>query len=208
MSSATVTASLFFTTLYMQVVLGHSALTVGLAFAPITVLIMGLSPLTARLVSRMGARVPLVTGLVVGAGGMLLLSRMAADGSYWTHVLPALLAIAVGSALTYVPTYIAATAQVGADDQGAASGLVSTSQELGPAVGLAGIAAVAASFAAGPVAAELVEGYQAGLVAAAVITAAGVVAAWRVPRDLGRTTEHASDMEPGEGRTEEAALAQ
>jgi EmrB/QacA subfamily drug resistance transporter len=208
MSSATVTASLFFTTLYMQVVLGHSALTVGLAFAPITVLIMGLSPLTARLVSRMGARVPLVTGLVVGAGGMLLLSRMAADGSYWTHVLPALLAIAVGSALTYVPTYIAATAQVGADDQGAASGLVSTSQELGPAVGLAGIAAVAASFAAGPVAAELVEGYRAGLVAAAVITAAGVVAAWRVPRDLGRATEHASDMEPGEGRTKEAALAQ
>jgi MFS family permease len=208
LSSATVTASLFFTTLYMQVVLGHSALTVGLAFAPITVLIMGLSPLTAKLVSRMGARVPLVTGLAVGAGGMLLLSRMAANGSYWTHVLPALLAIAVGSALTYVPTYIAATAHVGADDQGAASGLVSTSQELGPTVGLAGIAALAASFAAGQVPAELVEGYRAGLVAAAALTFAGVIAASQVPRDLGRATEHASDVEADDLVTEEAALAQ
>lgn len=208
LSSATVTASLFFTTLYMQVVLGHSALTVGLAFAPITLLIMGLSPLTAKLVTRMGARVPLIAGLTVGAGGMLLLSRMAADGSYWTHVLPALLAIAVGSALTYVPTYIAATSQVGADDQGAASGLVSTSQELGPAVGLASIAAVAASFATGSVGAELVEGYRAGLVAAAALTAAGVAAAWRLPRDLGRATHQSSDVEGGELATEEAVLAQ
>jgi MFS family permease len=187
LTAATVTASLFFTTLYLQVVLEHSALMVGLAFAPITVLIMGLSAITSKLVSRHGVRMPLIGGLCMQAAGMLLLSQMSVGGSYWLDVLPALLLIAVGSALTYVPTYIAATAQVDAQEQGAASGLLSTAQELGPAIGLAGIAAIASSVigtsAASP---DLVAGYRAGLMAAAAVTAAGVLAAIRLPRDLGR----------------------
>lgn len=187
LSAATVTASLFFTTLYLQVVLGHSALMVGLAFAPITLMIMGLAPLSGKLVSRHGARLPLVAGLLVGAGGMLLLSRISAGGSYWGDVLPALLLIAIGSALTYVPTYIAATAMVAAEDQGAASGLLNTSQELGPALGLAAIASVASSvIGASAASADLIAGYRTGLVVAAVVTAAGVGAALRVPREIGR----------------------
>lgn len=194
LSAATVTASLFFTTLYLQVVLEHSALMVGLAFAPITVLIMGLSSISAKLVSRQGARMPLIGGLGMQAAGMLLLSRMSVGGSYWRDVLPALLCIAVGSALTYVPTYIAATAQVAAPEQGAASGLLNTAQELGPAVGLAGIAAVASSvIGTSAVPPDLVAGYRAGLMAAAVVTAVGVLVALRVPRDLGRVDARPSD---------------
>jgi MFS family permease len=198
LSAATVTASLFFTTLYLQVVLGHSALMVGLAFAPITVLIMGLSSVSAKLVSRYGARPPLVAGLGLAAVGMLALSRMSVGGSYWVDVLPALLLIAVGSAFTYVPTYIAATARVTAADQGAASGLLNTAQELGPALGLAAIASVATSVigasAAGP---DLVSGYRAGLVVAALVTAAGVGAAMQLPRGLGRVDSPAGDQQAG-----------
>ena len=195
LSAATVTASLFFTTLYLQVVLGHSALMVGLAFAPITVLIMGLSSVSAKLVSRHGARLPLVAGLGLGAVGMVALSRMSVGGSYWVDVLPALLLVAVGSALTYVPTYIAATARVTAADQGAASGLLNTAQELGPALGLAAIASVATSvIGASAARPDLVAGYRAGLLVAAALTTTGVVAALRVPRDLGRVDPPAAGV--------------
>lgn len=185
-SAATVTASLFFTTLYMQAVLGHSALAVGLAFAPITVLIMGLAPVAAKLVTRHGARPLLVTGLAVSAAGMLLLARMDPDGSYWTDVLPALVLIALGAALSYAPMFIAATSAVAADDQGAASGLVSTSQELGPALGLAAIAGIASAVAgASGTATAQVSGYRIGLLCAAALTTAAAICASRLPARLG-----------------------
>lgn len=186
-SAATVTASLFFTTLYLQVVLEYSALVVGLAFAPITLIIMALAPVSGRLVSRHGARYPLVAGLATSAAGMFLLSRMSVAGSYWTDVLPPLLLIALGSALTYVPGYIAATAEVSSEDEGAAAGLLNTSQEIGPAVGLAVIAAVASAMAAGSTStADLVAGYHGGLLVASAATAVILPSAMRIPRDLGR----------------------
>jgi EmrB/QacA subfamily drug resistance transporter len=193
-SAATVTASLFFTTLYLQVVLGHSALMVGIAFAPIAVLIMGLSPVVARLVSRYGARGPMIAGLLLGACGMMWLSRMSSGGSYWVDVLPALLCIACGSALTYVSTYIAATARVAPTDQGAASGMLNTAQELGPAIGLAAIAAVATGLIGNSTdPAGLVVGYQAGSILAAILTLAGVVAAARIPGNVGRASAPAEE---------------
>jgi MFS family permease len=200
-----VAASLFFTTLYLQVVLGHSALFVGLAFGPITLMIMALAPVTAKVVTRHGARLPLLVGLVLTAGGTLLLSRISVDGSYWTHVLPGLLLIAAGSALSYVPTFIAATAEVPSEEQGAASGLINTSQEIGPAVGLAALAAVAATWSEGGAGVHgLVGGYSAGLVATAAIAAVAVLAAFWVPADLGRATPDAreSDAAPGDASLE------
>ena len=186
-SAATVTASLFFTTLYMQTVLGHSALAVGLAFAPITVLIMGVAPAAAKHVTTVGARPLLVAGLTVTAAGILLLSRMDAEGSYLTDVLPALLVIAVGAGLSYAPMFIAATSGVAAEDQGAASGLVGTSQELGPAVGLAAIAGVASAVtgASGTVALQ-VSGYRWGLLCAAAVVLCAAAAATRLPAQLGK----------------------
>lgn len=203
LSAATVTASLFFTTLYLQVVLGHSAMMVGLAFAPITLLIMGLAPLSGKLVSRRGARDPLLLGLTTGALGMVMLSRISTDGSYWSDVLPALLLVAVGSALTYVPTYIAATARVRPEDQGAASGLLNTSQELGPAIGLAAIASTATAFIGGARAlGDLVAGYRMGLLVSAALMAIGLLVALRIPRDLGRVpdpTEEGHEADDIEG---------
>lgn len=183
-------ATLFFLTLYLQIVLGYSPLAVGVAFAPITLLIMLLSPRAAKLVTRFGARRVLVSGLTVLAAGALLLARLPVHGDYWTDVLPGMLLLAIGSGLTYAPTYIAASSGVTAEDQGAASGLINSAQEIGAAVCLAMLALIATT-AAGPggSATSLAEGYRAGVLAAAALFAIGATIAVTVPRRLGQATE-------------------
>lgn len=176
-------AALFFLTLYLQVVLGYSALAVGIAFAPVTLLILVISPYAARLTSRFGARRLLVGGLALLAAGALLLARLPVDGTYWVDVLPGMLLLAVGSGLAYAPTFVAASSGVAAEDQGAASGLINSAQELGAGVGLAVLALVANAAARGL---ELVDSYRAGLVGAAVLLAAAVAVAATAPRNLGR----------------------
>ncbi|MFC0534162.1 MFS transporter [Phytohabitans kaempferiae] len=180
-------ATLFFLTLYLQVVLGYPPLAVGAAFAPITLLILLLSPRAARLTTRFGVRRLLTTGLALLAAGALLLARLPGDGDYWTDVLPGMLLLAFGSGLAYAPTYIAASTGVAARDQGAASGLINSAQEVGAAVGLAVLALVAAGFAgAGGAPAALAGGYRAGLVGAAALFAVAAAIALTVPRVLGR----------------------
>jgi EmrB/QacA subfamily drug resistance transporter len=188
-------ATLFFLTLYLQVVLGHSALAVGAAFAPITLLILLLSPRAAKLTTRFGARRLMVVGLALLAGGALLLARLPADGDYWTDVLPGMVLLALGSGLAFAPTYIAASSGVAAEDQGAASGLINSAQEIGAAVGLA-VLALVATRVAGPGA--LVEGYRAGLVGAAVLFAASAAIAVTMPRAVGHTPaeERALEVTP------------
>jgi EmrB/QacA subfamily drug resistance transporter len=188
-------ATLFFLTLYLQVVLGHSALAVGAAFAPITLLILLLSPRAARLTTRLGARWLMVVGLALLAGGALLLARLPVDGDYWTDVLPGMVMLALGSGLAYAPTFIAASSGVATEDHGAASGLINSAQEIGAAVGLA-LLALVATRAAGTGA--LVEGYRAGLLGAAVLFAASAAIAVSMPRAVGRTpaAEQALEVTP------------
>jgi len=175
-------ATLFFLTLYLQVALGYSPLAVGAAFAPITLLILLLSPRAARLTSRFGVRRLLATGLGLLAAGALLLARLPAGGDYWTDVLPGMLLLAFGSGLAFAPTYIAASSGIPARDQGAASGLVNSAQEIGAAVGLSTLALVASGFGGS----GLVAGYRAGLVGAAAMFALAAAIAVTVPAALGR----------------------
>jgi EmrB/QacA subfamily drug resistance transporter len=181
-------ATLLFLTLYLQVVLGYPPLAVGAAFAPITLLILLLSPRAARLTTRFGVRRLLATGLTLLAAGALLLARLPAGGDYWTDVLPGMVLLAFGSGLAYAPTYIAASSGVPAREQGAASGLVNSAQEVGAAVGLSALALVASGFGGS----ALVAGYRAGLVGAAAMFAAAAAIAVTIPRALGRAvaTEH------------------
>lgn len=95
--------ALFFTTLYLQVVLGYSPLAVGAAFAPITAVILVLSPRIGALVSTVGVRRLLGIGVVLSALGTAYLSRMPDRGDYLNDVLPGLLLLAVGSAFAYAP---------------------------------------------------------------------------------------------------------
>lgn len=183
--------ALFFTTLYLQGSLGYSPFAVGLAFAPVTGIVLCVSPIAGRLAGRVGVRTLLMGGTACTAAGLVVLSRVAVDGSYLTHVLPGLAAVALGNGLAFAPTMIAATSGVGEDDQGLASGLIGTSQELGTAVGLAVVAPIAAavtrSNGPGPAGGAAIAGYRAGLLVAAGLTAAAAVVAWRTPVGLGRT---------------------
>ena len=197
LSSAALTTGLFFTSLYLQVVLGHSALAVGGAFAPLTVLILVITPFAGSVVTRLGVRPPLVLGMALMAAGLAWLGLVRPDGDYWTDVLPGLLAMAVGSGISYAPMFIAATTGVPAGEQGLSSGLLNTSQELGPAIGLAALAGVAAAVTATPAVTDLVSGYRAGFLGAAVLVAVAALVATRLPVGVGRAAAAAAaDPDP------------
>ena len=89
----------FFSSLYLQHVLGHSALRTGVEFLPIAVAIVVAAHAGGRIVSRLGAKPVIATGLMLGAAGALLLSRLSADGSYQADLLPGFLLLGAGGGL-------------------------------------------------------------------------------------------------------------
>ncbi|WUH98174.1 MFS transporter [Spirillospora sp. NBC_00431] len=186
--AGTTAIALFFTTLYLQNILGHSATRVGMAFAPVTAIVLVVSPYAGRLVGRLGVRPLMLAGTALSAAGLAHLSFMDASGGYLTDVLPGLALVALGNGVAFAPTMIAATS-VGPSDAGAASGLLNTSQELGTAIVLASLAPVAAAvYGAGTVPSDLTDGYQAGLWAASALTVAALLIALGAPKTTGRST--------------------
>jgi MFS family permease len=167
-------------------VLGYSPLQVGIAFAPVTLIVLLASPLAGRLVTRFGARNLMLLGCALSGLGLLYLVGVDGDGSYIADVLPGLAAIALGNGLAFAPTMIAATHGLAEREHGLGSGLLNTSQELGSALGLGVLGALAAA-AARLSGDELVAGYRVGFVAAAVLVALAVVTASRLPSAVGRT---------------------
>jgi EmrB/QacA subfamily drug resistance transporter len=197
MNAAAVTAALFFTTLYLQVVLGMRPLDVGMAFAPVTLMVLVVSPQAARLVSRFGVRPTLIAGAALGAVGLLHLARVPVGGGYLRDVLPGLLLIALGSGLSYAPAYIAGTSGVVESEQGMAAGLLSTAQELGAAVGLGLLALLATLGGAATTGAQaLTAGYRAGFLWTAVLMALSGVVAMTAPRGVGITRPSEPDRAP------------
>jgi EmrB/QacA subfamily drug resistance transporter len=130
-------AIFFFASLYVQQILGFSPIEAGLGFLPLTAGIVLASGLAQQLVARIDVRWVAMTGMAIGAGGLLLLSRVSPDGSYVTDVLPGILVMSVGLGLTFVPLTLIATTGVGPTDAGLASGLFNASQQIGGALGLA-----------------------------------------------------------------------
>jgi MFS family permease len=189
-------AGLYFVTLYLQVVLGYSALAVSAVFAPITLLILVLSPRVAALVGRFGVRSLLSAGLGLLAAGSLLLARVPVDGGL-LDVLPAMLLFALGSSLSYAPTFVAASSGVPESEQGAAAGLVNSTQELGSAVCLAVLAFAAAAATTGADPAALTAGYRVGFAAAGALLLVALGVALAAPRELGRSPV---GERPGSGR--------
>jgi EmrB/QacA subfamily drug resistance transporter len=138
-------AMFFFNTLYIQRVLGYGPLEAGLAFLPFTAGIMVSAGLASRFAPRIGVRPVAAVGMVVSALGMLLLTRLPVDGSYLTDVLPALILTALGMGAVFMPLTLIATTGLEDEDQGLASGLFNTSQQIGGALGLAVLSTIAAS---------------------------------------------------------------
>jgi EmrB/QacA subfamily drug resistance transporter len=139
-------AYFFFSTLYLQLVLGYSPMEVGLAYLPGTIL-WGASSflLSDRLVMRYGIRKPLLSGLALMTLGLVLLARTPIDGSWAIDILPATLAFGLGAGIAFNPLLLAAMSGVAPEQAGLASGVVNTAFMMGGAVGLAVLASLASS---------------------------------------------------------------
>jgi EmrB/QacA subfamily drug resistance transporter len=137
----------FLLALYLQQVLGYSAVKTGVAFIAITVTIVLLSNLAQSLTTRLGARPVLSAGLMLTAAGGALYARMPAGGHYFWDVFPGLLVSGVGLAFTFVPVMIAGLTGVQPADAGVASGLLNTSRQIGGAIGLAAVTTIASTAA-------------------------------------------------------------
>ena len=127
----------FITTLYLQDVLGFSALRTGLGFLPFGVAVGAALGVATSVLPRVGYRPVLVAGLLLSLAGALLFTRISADGSYLTQVLPASVVFALGSGLCLPTLGNAAVHRVTEDDAGLASGVQQALQQIGGAVGLA-----------------------------------------------------------------------
>jgi EmrB/QacA subfamily drug resistance transporter len=166
----------FFATLYIQEILGYSPLKAGLAFLPVTAGIMVGAGVAQQGIKWVGARSQAIVGISVAAVGMFLLTGLPVDGSYVSDLLPGLLLIAFGMGMTFVPITLMATTGVHGDDQGLASGLLNTAQQVGGALGLAVLSTVAFNTAAGhggSKAEALVSGYTTAFTVSGILLAAG-----------------------------------
>lgn len=140
--NACVAPAIFILTLYMQQVLGYSALQTGLGFLPYAMASIVAAPIASRLIDRLGLRRTLLVGMLMMMVGLLLLSFIPVAGSFTRDLLLGTVIVGFGSIVAGVTTTIAATSGSQDSDQGLASGLLSTSQQIGCAIGLAILIAV------------------------------------------------------------------
>ncbi|WP_238016948.1 MFS transporter [Dactylosporangium sp. AC04546] len=170
----------FYLNLYLQQVLGYSAFPSGAALLPMTVLIMaGMIVVAPRAIARFGPRAMVVAGLVLLAAGLAWLAFVRPAGSFAADVLPASLVAALGMSLAFIPSLGTAIGAAPPEEGGLASGIVNTSYQVGSALGLAAMTAVAAGAGAGRLGdlPALTNGYSAAFTGAAVIAAAGALLA-------------------------------
>ena len=177
-------AMFFFITLYMQQVLGYSPIKAGLSYLPLSLAIIASAAWASQLVTRIGFKPVLVAGLALVAGGLVWFSAISVDGGFVTDILGPSLLAAVGLGFAFVTTTIAAVSGIDDTEQGLASGLINTSQQVGGALGLAILATVANSRTDDVLAAAggnpsalpnaLVEGFQAAFLGAALIAVIGL----------------------------------
>ena len=184
-------AMFFFNTLYIQRVLGYGPLEAGLAFLPFTGGIMVSAGLASQFAPRIGVRPVAAVGMIVSSIGMLLLTQLPVDGTYLANVLPALLLTSLGMGAVFMPLTLIATTGLEDSDQGLASGLFNTSQQIGGAVGLAILSTVAASRASAATGTDteaLVTGFHWAFAggAAFVLAALVVMVALLRPRHVAR----------------------
>jgi EmrB/QacA subfamily drug resistance transporter len=193
-------AFLFIGTLYLQQVRGYSALTTGFAWLITSLTSVALAGLSQRLVTRRGPAPMLAIGMALIAGGTLWATGFGVHGRLWTGLAGPLLVVGAGTAFAFIPTSIAALTGVSARESGIASGLLSTAQQLGGALGVAVTSTIAATrtntlAAAGrPPAAALVGGFHwAFWICAAVAAVAVPIGGLVVPRRRMAASEPATD---------------
>ena len=173
----------FFISLYMQQVLGYSPIHAGLSYLPLALTIIVAAGLGGQLVTRFGFKPILAAGMLFVAAGLAWFSQVSAGGGFLTDILGPSLLAAIGLGFGFVTSTIAAVSGVEEREQGLASGLINTSQQIGGALGLAVLSTIATSrtdhvMASGgsSLPSALTEGFQRAFLGGAVIAALGFAA--------------------------------
>ncbi len=183
LAGAGVFAVFLFLTYYMQESLDFSPVKTGLAFLPMTaMLVVTSTTVQTKVVQRTGAKPLVAVGMTLGLISMLLLTRLHPGASYTSHVLPALLIVGLGMGLIFAPAFGTATLGVDASEAGVASAMVNTSQQVGGSVGTALLSTIFASATAAYAASHLhapgpaaIHGYTVAFTWAAAIFALGLI---------------------------------
>ena len=172
----------FYVSLYVQQILGYSPVEAGASFLPATILIALLAPQVGRVVDRAGSRWLTGSGMLLLSLSLVLFSRLGTGSSYW-EILPGLVVMGVGMALTMTPTTAAAMSSVPRDQAGVGSAVLNSMRQVGGSLGIAVTGAIVAHVSSSSLAAghtrpdAFVDGFQRGLEVAAAIALAGAVVA-------------------------------
>jgi len=177
----------FFLTLYMQTVLHFSPIQTGLAYLPLTGGFIISSGIASQLFGKVGTKPVIVAGALIAAAGLYWTSRIPVDGSYVADILPGMLVISLGGGGVFVGVTTAANAGIDEAKAGLAAGLLNTGQQVGTALGLAALSALATAHTSSllhsghTVADASTQGYARALLGGAVIVLAGSVVAMLAP---------------------------
>jgi EmrB/QacA subfamily drug resistance transporter len=172
--------AVFLGSIFMQTVLGYSALEAGLGFLPLAAALVVGTHVAAHIGAHAAARVVAALGLVIAGGGALLLSRAPGDASYAVDLLPGLGVLGLGTGMVFVAVSGSAMGGIPDEHAGMASGFLMTGHEVGAALGVAVLSAIATSAGALTTATGAADAFSRGSLAAAVIAAA--LAAFAVVR--------------------------
>jgi EmrB/QacA subfamily drug resistance transporter len=203
-------AVFFFLTLYMQNVLGYSAIQTGASYLPLTFGVGVAAGISSSLLARTGTRPLIVAGSLIAAGAVYYLSRIPVHGSYVTDLLPGMMIMSFGLGAVFVAVTTAANAGVPADRAGLAASLLNASQQLGGALGLAIFSALATSrtthllAAHKPPAEALTSGFQRALLAGSIFLLAAAVIALRTSNARGDAALPGTEADVDTSRAEHA----
>ncbi len=199
----------FFISLYMQQVLGYSAIHAGLSYLPLALTIIATAAIGSQLVTKFGYKPVLAVGLLFIVAGLLWFSRISVGGGFTTDILGPSLLAAAGLGFSFVTTTIAAVSGVEEHEAGLASGLINTSQQVGGALGLAVLATIATSHTEDAVASgtglsqALTDGFQYAFLGGAAFAFLGFV----LTLVLIRGSDSRAHAELGDGVVAEGAEA-
>jgi EmrB/QacA subfamily drug resistance transporter len=205
---AAIFSMFFFLSLYMQQVLGYSALRTGFAYLLVAIVIIIAAAVSQALVTRFGAKLILAIGMALLTAGLVWFTRISTDGTYVTDLVPGFILAGIGLGFAFVPVSIAALQGVKPHEAGIASGLINTSQQIGGALGLAILSTIATTHtesllddAAGDpsqVPSALTEGFQYAFAVGAGMALIGLIATlvtldWHDRPQDAASTEAATD---------------